>query len=144
MMKYYYIEPEVAGGLGPNTVMDRSVHPPHVSRLHYLFDGWLGDVLLESFPCFIITEAAMRKLEAEGLTGIQSDKVEISLSEQFKELHPNQQLPPFVWLRVNGRVGQDDFGSAPDGRLVVSGPGKALEVLQSLGTSQALVTESGP
>ena len=36
-MKYFYIQPEVAGGLGKNTVMDRSVHPPIVSRLHYEF-----------------------------------------------------------------------------------------------------------
>lgn len=45
-MKYFYIEPEVAGGLGRNTVMNRAVHPPVVSKLHYHFDGWLGDVLL--------------------------------------------------------------------------------------------------
>jgi hypothetical protein len=36
-MKYFYIQPEVAGGLGKNTVMDRSVHPPIVSRLHHEF-----------------------------------------------------------------------------------------------------------
>lgn len=43
MNKFFALEPEVAGGLGPNTVMDRSVHPPRVSHLHYVFDGWMGD-----------------------------------------------------------------------------------------------------
>jgi hypothetical protein len=55
-MEYFQIAPEVAGGWGRNTVMDRSIHPPHVTKLHFEFDGWLGDVLLESFPCYIITK----------------------------------------------------------------------------------------
>jgi hypothetical protein len=33
-MKYHSIEPEVAGGLGANTIMDRTVHPPVVTKLH--------------------------------------------------------------------------------------------------------------
>lgn len=40
-MKYCVIEPEVAGGLGENTVIDQSVHPPKIARLHYNFEGWL-------------------------------------------------------------------------------------------------------
>ena len=53
-MNYYAIEPEVAGGLGPNTVMNRTLHPPAVSKLHYNLDGWLGDVLLETFPALLL------------------------------------------------------------------------------------------
>jgi hypothetical protein len=45
-MKYFYVEPEVAGGLGERTVMDRSTHPPVVKRLHYQLEGWLGDAIL--------------------------------------------------------------------------------------------------
>ncbi|HKB91644.1 MAG TPA: hypothetical protein VKC60_14085 [Opitutaceae bacterium] len=63
-MKYYYIEPEVAGSLGENTVIHREVHPPRVSKLHYRFDGWLGDVLLESFPSFIVAEDVEKKLHS--------------------------------------------------------------------------------
>jgi hypothetical protein len=93
-MKYFYIEPEVAGGLGKNTVMDRSIHPPIVTKLHYHFDGWLGDVLLESFPCFVITDFAKRKIQSGELTGARFDEVEVTTSEQFHELYPAKQLPP--------------------------------------------------
>ena len=79
-MKYFYIQPEVAGGFGENTVLDTSVHPPIVSRLHYELDGWLGDVLLETFPCFIITKDAKTKLQSIGATGIRLDDVEITTS----------------------------------------------------------------
>jgi hypothetical protein len=138
-MKYFYVEPEVAGGLGENTVMNSNVHPPLISRLHYHFDGWLGDVLLESFPSFIVTEVAKQKLQSAAVTGAKFDEVEVTTSEQFQELYPNRPLPKFVWLRVEGKPGRDDFGMAEDGRLVVSE--KVLEALQDLGISHALVTE---
>jgi hypothetical protein len=140
-MKYFYLEPEVAGGLGNNTVIDRSVHPPIISKLHYHLDGWLGDVILESFPSFIVTEKTKQKLQEIGLTGARFDKVELTTSDQFKELYPNRHLPKFVWLRVDGQTGRDDFGTAPDGRLVVSE--RAHETLKSLGISNALVTSFG-
>ena len=107
-MRYFNVEPEVAGGLGSLTVMDRSVHPPNVSRLHYRFDGWLGDVVLEAFPCFIVSEAAKEKLESLGATGALFDTVEITTSEQFQEMYPNRKLPLFAWLRVRGMPGQQD------------------------------------
>ena len=40
-MKYYVLEPEVAGGLGENSIVDHSVVPFQVTRLHYEFEGWL-------------------------------------------------------------------------------------------------------
>ena len=68
---YYFIEPEVAGGWGGNTIADTSVHPPKISKLHYQFDGWLGDDLLESFPCFIVSESLKHESEVL-LRGIRS------------------------------------------------------------------------
>ena len=138
-MKYFCIQPEVAGGLGENTVMDRRAHPPIVSKLHYKFDGWGGDVLLRSFPCLIVTEGAKRKLQLAGLTGIRFDRVEVTTSEFFQDRYPNLQLPKFVWLQVVGKPGQDDFGFVQNARLVVSE--RALEVLKGLGVSNALITD---
>ncbi len=137
-MKFFYIEPEVSGGLGKNTMMNRAVHPPVVSKLHYHFDGWLGDVLLESFPSFIVTEGAKQQLQALGATGMQFDDVEVTTSDQFRQLHPDQQMPKFVWLRVEGQPGQEDLGAALDGRLVVSE--RTLEMFQRQGIANALVT----
>ena len=136
-MKYFYIEPEVAGGLGERTIMDRSVHPPIVKRLHYALEGWLGDVILETFPVFVVTEVARDALLGMGATGAAFDEVEITVTDQFEELYPDRKLPPFVWLKAEGVAGRDDIGAAADGRLVVSQ--SALDVLSGLGTSHALV-----
>jgi hypothetical protein len=54
--------PEVAAELGGNTVMDAFAHPPKVSRLHLRFMGWLGDDLLETFPCFLVTSRLAKAL----------------------------------------------------------------------------------
>ena len=45
-MTYYHLEPEVAGGIGERTVLDRSGPRLRATSLHYEFDGWLGDDLL--------------------------------------------------------------------------------------------------
>lgn len=103
-MKYYFMEPEVAGGLGRNTIMDRSTHPPIVSKLHYEFDGWLGDVILESFPSYIVTDEARLNLQAVGATGAAFGAVEITVSESLRERQPGLKLPAFVWLQVTGAV----------------------------------------
>ena len=117
---YFYIEPEVSGGFGDNSVIDTTVHPPKVYKLHYQFDGWLGDELLESFPCFIISEALAQELEREHLSGFTLEDVEVTKSEQFEELYPRKALPKFFWLQVKGSAARDDLGVAEDHRLVVS------------------------
>lgn len=137
-MKYYTVEPEVAGGLGENTKMDRSIHPPIVHRLHYEFYGWLGDAIVASFPCFLAREEARSELECSGVTGLHFEEAEVTTSDEFNELFPDVRLPRFLWMRVLGRAREDDFGISPDGRLIVSE--RAVKVLQHLGISNALVT----
>ncbi|MHA6915602.1 hypothetical protein ACQUJO_21055 [Ralstonia pseudosolanacearum] len=135
-MKYFFIEPEVAGKLGENTVLDPTVHPARVDKLHYKFSGWLGDAMLESFPCVIATQAASDALKQSDVTGVQFVEVEVSASDEFRELYPNRELPSFQWLKVSGEPGRHDFGIASDLRLVVSE--KVLGILQSFGLEHAL------
>ena len=112
-----------------------------------------ADVLIEGFPCWIVTVPAMEQIKAAKLTGVSFKDVEISTSEQFKDLHRTRRLPAFVRLEVNGRPGHDDFGfnkSFPitgmeklvDARrftLVISE--RAIKILKALGISHASVYE---
>lgn len=133
--KFFYIEPEVSGGFGENAVIDSSVHPPKVSKLHLQLDGWLGNDLLETFPCFIVTEQLAKDIEKEGLSGCIFEKVEISKSDQFEELYPKKSLPAFSWLKVIGSPGQNDFGISNDFRLVISE--KVMAILKTKNISEA-------
>ncbi|MCH8498306.1 MAG: hypothetical protein LAT63_07500 [Marinobacter sp.] len=125
---YFYIEPEVSGGFGDNAVVDTSVHPPRLSKLHCQFDSWLGDDLLETFPCYVVSKPLANEIGSAKLTGYTLGDVEVSKSEKFEELCPGKALPEFYWFKVTGEAGKDDFGIAEDYRLVVSE--RALEVLK--------------
>jgi hypothetical protein len=127
--RFFLLDPEVAGGLGPHTIMDRSAHPPVVTNLHYVFEGWLGDELVQSFPCFLVTERLSDVFAANSLTGFDIAEAEVSTSEQFKDCRAEGQLPPFRWLKIVGAAGRDDFGIGPDFRLTVSE--KALSVIRA-------------
>jgi|SRR6185503_1458840 len=106
--------------MGDNTVADTSVHPPRVARLHLELADWLGDDLLESFPCFVVSDRLARALRASTLTGFVLDDVEITRAPEFDEFLPGIALSVFRWLKVEGRAGVDDLGLAADHRLVVS------------------------
>jgi hypothetical protein len=125
---YYLLDPEVAGGLGHNTELDATCHPPKVEHLHYAFDGWLGDCLVESFPCFIATESVIADLKAAGITGFEDDDVEVSTSEEFDELYPNREIGRWRWLRLVGVPGEDDIAATQSTRMVASE--RALEILK--------------
>jgi len=131
-MKYYVIEPEVAGGFGENAVLDDpTARPPRIKNFHYEFSGWLGDPILETVGCFIVTEALRERIEALEPTGMTFGRVEVSKSGEFEDLYPSRVLPNFVWLQITGAPGVDDFGLSSSHRLVVSQ--RILEILREGG-----------
>ncbi len=132
---YKSIEPEVAGGLGEKIQMDNSVFPPLVKNLHYEFESWLGDDILESFPCYIVTESLRKGIESQNLTGINFDEVYICKSENFTELYPDKQLPIFFWAKINGERNKDDFFITEENTLAISD--KAYLLLRNYNISQA-------
>ena len=134
-MVFYAIEPEVAGGFGEHTEIDRTSGKMVVTKLHYELEGWLGDALLESVPCFIGTKALADAIGEKNLTGVALDDVEVTTSTEFQELYPNRAIPKFVWLKITGRPAHDDFGIAPGLMLVVSE--RALRTLKNIGISNA-------
>ena len=117
---HYVVEPEVAGSLGDSSQIDTSAHPPIVSELEYRFDGWLGDDLLETFPCFIVTERLRDALQQASVTGARFADVTVTTSDTFRELYPDRELPRFFWMQVHGQAGIDDIGLGADYRLVIS------------------------
>lgn len=130
---YIIIEPEVAGGLGTETRMDNSIHPPEIFELHYEFDGWLGSDIIESFPCYVVTEKLKKGIEDTKLSGVIFKDLKVTKSDNFIELHPKVVLPKFYWMQVSGSVAVDDFGISKDFLLVVSI--KAFELLKKYNTN---------
>ncbi|HCE46902.1 MAG TPA: hypothetical protein DET40_25425 [Lentisphaeria bacterium] len=67
---------------------------------------------------------------AGGFTGFSFGDVEVSKSILFTELYPKRKLPKFVWLKVNGRAGFDDFGIAIDRKCRLAVSEKGLNTLK--------------
>ncbi|MBM3484740.1 MAG: hypothetical protein FJX66_15790 [Alphaproteobacteria bacterium] len=141
MSDFWSVEPEVAGELGHGSVLDTSVHPPHVSKLEYRFIGWLGDELLETFPCYVVTERLGVALISACLAGFELDDVDVVVSDEFIEMYPGRSLPTFKWLKVTGQAGVDDFGLSHEHTLVVSDA--ALQQLRQHTLSHCDIEEYG-
>ena len=136
---YRFIEPEVAGGLGKETILNNNTYPPEIKTLNYEFSGWLGDDIIESFPCYIISERLKNKIELEKLSGITFDNVIITKSQTFNQLYPNMKLPKFYWAKIYGRVGFDDFIIGNDYRMVISD--LAYRILKLFNINHAIFEE---
>lgn len=132
---YKLIEPEVAGGLGVQTQMDNSFFPPLIKNLHYEFEGLLGDDILESFPCYIVTERLRDGIELGKLTGVSFEEVFISKSETFLELYPDRELPNFFWAKINGESNIDDFFITEKNGLAISE--RAYSLMKNYSIDQA-------
>jgi hypothetical protein len=137
IIMYKYIEPEVPASLGERTTLETNVHPPIVHTLDFQFERWLGDCLMECFPCFVVIESARKALENIKATGVYFVDMLISKGDNWDELYPGRALPKCYWAKIDGIVGQDDFGVAPDLRLVVSD--RVIETLKPFGLKQAVL-----
>lgn len=107
--RYYKLKPEIPGKLGERTDIDNASHPPKIRNLHFEFDGWLGDDLIECFPCYLITENLLMALNSADLSGFIMKDAEISFSQIFNDLYPNKVMPSFKWLIISGEYGDDFF-----------------------------------
>ena len=136
MQEYFAVEPEVAGGLGEHTNINRSTVPAEVTKLHYVFEGWQGDALVESTPCFLVTEELAAAIRQEALNGVSFDEVEVSTSLEFEELHPGLQLPNFLWLRIHGEPAKHDISLSS---LTLVASARALAVLERHGLAHGTV-----
>ncbi len=105
----YVLQPEVPGELGGHTIMDTNVHPPIIKYLHITFQGWLGDELIECFPCFLVSERLKELLSDSDLNGFDFSECEIDTSEEFILLQPGVKVPVFYWLKMSDNPGKDFF-----------------------------------
>lgn len=153
-MILYVIEPEVAGGIGENSVFENleasqnEKEIPIISHLHYEFSGWLGDDILESTPCFIVTERLAKNIINNDLKGFKLTNVEISTNEEYNDINSNKILPSFRRLIPLGKIkiedGKfndwtgDDFNLSEKNYLVVTK--KALLVIEDFNFNHCDIT----
>lgn len=134
-MRFFSLGPEAAGELGSNTIGNTKERPHRIERLHLELTFWPEDDLIDAYT-YVCTKRLAETLTASTLTGFQIDQIyEISKGDQFEisaNSHKGHHLPEFVWLKINGKAGVDDFGLVQGPcalPLVVSE--RALQVLKA-------------
>ncbi|WP_254660830.1 hypothetical protein [Bacillus sp. FJAT-27225] len=110
-----------------------------VKFLHYEFDGWLGDELVESTPAFIVSSRLAEGLKQSEFKGFTLQDCLVTASDEFEELYPDIELPNFVRFIPQGTVELEgeqfknwsghDFCLSAKGELVVTE--KALAFLNN-------------
>lgn len=134
-MQYYELEPEVAGGIGKmSELLYKDGMIDRVKFLHYEFYGWLGDELLTTYPCFIVTESLMDDIIFSGLKGVEFKNIRMSFSEEFDSAYEKTTIPPFMEIKCKFVCEENidkltcDFYRTKYDELIVSE--KALNVLR--------------
>lgn len=152
-MKRLRIEPEVAGELGPGTIMITEKHPPNVLWLHFRLTNWSGDGIVECFPCFIATSEAVAALSRVQATGYEARKLSPRRScdtlggtesegagvIEFDEDATRGTNPEWYWLNIRPQNSDTDLSTDTDGRLIVTS--KALEALREVGLRHASIVD---
>lgn len=113
-MKYYCLSPQSAGDLGDNSITgDLRERPPQVFKFHLQLERWPKDDLIDAFATYACTKRLAKALTERELTGFELDTVEVTFEKQFHiwaSLHENETVPDFLWLKITGKPGFDDFG----------------------------------
>ena len=109
MSNLILLNPEVPGGLGPNTELilpnpDHKLTYPLIKNLEYVFEGWMGDELVTSHPVFLVPDVLGEALLKSGLSGFRLDGLIYRKSEQFEDMRPETVIPNFVRLVPSGSV----------------------------------------
>ena len=87
-MNYFLLEPSVDGGWGPETVSQHRENGTIrcVDYLHFEFAQWLGDDLITTHPCFLVSLPLAEAILRSPLRGYAIEDVLISISDEYEEL----------------------------------------------------------
>lgn len=111
MKKYHIIQPEVIVDLGEKTeYLEKQPPFKTVSKLHIELEDWLGDDLVECYPCYLITEQLRNGILEQNFRGFEIKDVNITKSEYFQNNYSlRKEVPSFYWLIINGIQDKDDL-----------------------------------
>ncbi len=131
-MKYFELTTQAAGSFGESVEFagSRQERPPKVTKMAYDFESWPEDSINGWMSHYIVTKELAQALESANppLTGFSVGEVEVTTESQFDELYGDRELPEFVWLKVEGEAGKNDFGLSLKNSIVVSD--RVLEIIK--------------
>jgi hypothetical protein len=103
--EYLIVRPEVIVGIGGNT----EYYPTEfiegkkrlVTKLHIQLEDWLGDDLMEIYPCYIVTQQLKEALENNSFIGFTFAGIEVTEDEYFEDNYQLEKPRPDFFLDKN-------------------------------------------
>ncbi len=99
-LKRYFIDPEVAGGFGANTIFGSSKHIlsdtlniPSIKFLDYRFDDWMGDCIIGFLSVYAITEEFSVLITQKKMSGFVIESMECSESDMWDQIRGDCSVP---------------------------------------------------
>ena len=117
-MNYYITEPQVPGYLGSHTTYT-SQFPARVGDMHYVFNSWPCDDIIEAYPCFAVSDRLKAKIEEAGASGVNFLPCSVAMSEDISDSE-GANIPFFWRIEPTGVMRKDDVSLDKEHRLVVS------------------------
>lgn len=151
-MKFYSILPEVPGTAGNRSVCnDWNARPLQLEKVHYELEMFPEDAIICTNGAYLVTRELAESFRMAKLKGFEIHSAEVTTGEKFAQWHGSPetetylekvQIPDFVWLKVVGSPGIDDFGlieSQDLDPLIISE--KALAILRTFQVQDCEVAE---
>ena len=118
---FIQLKPQAPSQLGRETEYDKSFTPWKVLKLHIVLDLWSNDDILRNSPCYFITKRVYDALLKTNFTGFEfGEKVNVEVSETFKNLYSEKKIPDYYLIRITGEAKKDDFGIETPNKLIIS------------------------
>lgn len=137
------VDAEVAGGLGRDMDYKHERSPRLIGRLHYVFDGWLGDDIVTTASFWLVSERLAAALRNSELTGFELEDALVTVSDTWRTFKGDAE--PGVWTRlvpVGDREHGSDFFVENNGtRLFVSD--RAAEFLRGFTVQEGQLLQEG-
>lgn len=141
MTKFFQLEAMVPGWIGEQSVSKIIDNREVFEKVHYVFDDYPTDCIVERCPIYLVNEDLKRALETLGATGCQFDDAIITESDSYQghtsSLTDNS-LPRFSWLKILGEAGSNDIGIRPP-RMSIVISARVLELMRALGLHDCIV-----
>jgi hypothetical protein len=137
----YVLDPQVAGELGDETVMDGSTHPPTVTRVDYVLDQPDADEFIQSFPVFLVSLDLGARLQQAGMTGFDLADALVRPSVEYLAAFGDVPHRLYSWLRVHGTPEVDDCWLDQSLQICVSD--RMMSIIETTTLSDCLVEELG-
>jgi hypothetical protein len=114
MAQFFQLDPEVPGNEGPGTIVANMpqlqaglAFVPEIKHLEFQFDAWLGNDIVQTSPCYLVSDVLAEAMKQSELLGYRLQAITVSTTDvldRWQSEMVERPIPPFVRILMDGRI----------------------------------------